>query len=820
LAFKAARSLDATGVISHQQQDGDLMGVSQAAAKNQHVLRRKRLTWTFSGIVLLLALLHSPGGSHAQEESGARSYPSLQVQDSVTLISEQDIYSLGLQLEILEDKDGAWTIEDVTSPEISQQFVPSQEETPSFGFTKSAYWTRFKAMDMADEPTRWLLSVDANLFFIDVYKPASDPGQFQVTRTGMALPFSAREIEHPRFLFKLPLAAGEGSTIYVRLESESSMSFPMTIWSAEALAQDDLTQQLLNGFIYGVLLIMLGYNLILWLYLKDRSYSYYVLFLFFLLIGFIIDDGFAHRYLWPGQGRINAIGGQLFFVLAIMSALKFTTAFLPTKEETPRLHKAINILIVALALTLPVLWFDIGIAARSTLVLTLVAYILVVSAGVVFWRRGYRPAGYFLLAWLMLLTSMVIFVLALFNILPLGFLGEAGSQVGIVVLTLTLSLALADRISIYRHEKEIAQQELLDKQEEFAESLRQSNITLEKLFEERTNDLSFAQAQIETLFKSSPLAIGTAALDGEILSANATMARMLGYLEEELIGTNLTALYLDPEKREKIVRRLRTGEIVQNQWQQLRRQDGSFFYANVTENILEREGQEVILGVVDDISDHIAAEQALREKAEAEAVATERNRIASELHDSVTQALYSASLIAEALPRVWEKRPEEALRSLEELRALTQGAQAEMRTLLLELRPGELADRKLSQLLRQLIDGMSARTELPISLTVAAGDYQLPTEVQIAYYRIAQAALNNINKHARASRAWVNLSCGPEEIRLLVGDDGRGFNLDNRQVHQFGLQIMSERAEAISADLTIKSRPGQGTTVTVVWQAA
>ena len=422
----------------------------------------------------------------------------------------------------------------------------------------------------------------------------------------------------------------------------------------------------------------------------------------------------------------------MFFVLAIMSALKFTTAFLPTKEDTPRLHKAINILIIALVLTLPVLWINIGVSARFTLVLTLIAYILVVSAGVVFWRRGYRPARYFLLAWLLLLTSLVIFVLSLFDILTLGFFGEAGSQVGIVVLTLTLSLALADRISIYRREKKLAQQELLRKQEEFAESLRQVNIALEKQFEERSQELSFAQAQIVTLFENSPLAIGTATLDGEILSANATMARMFGYTEEELIGTNVASFSLDLEQREKTVRRLQTGETVRSLRQRLRRKDGSLFYANVTESVLEREGQEVILGVVDDISIQVAAEQVLHEKAEAEAVAAERNRIANELHDSVTQALYSASLIAEALPKIWQKHPEEAVKSLMELQ--------------MELRPGELADRKLTVLLRQLTDAMSARTDLPIYLTVV-GECQCPTDVQIAFYRITQEAINNINKH-------------------------------------------------------------------------
>lgn len=342
---------------------------------------------------------------------------------------------------------------------------------------------------------------------------------------------------------------------------------------------------------------------------------------------------------------------------------------------------------------------------------------------------------------------------------------------------------------------------------------------LQALLDARTRELAFAQSQISALFRNSPLAIGTAAMDGQILSANIAMSRMFGYGEDQLIGTNVADFFPDLEQRAEIMGRLQAGETVHSQRQQLRRKNGSLFYANVTESILEREGQEVILGVVDDISAQIEAEQALQEKAEAEAVVAERNRIANELHDSVTQALYSASLIAEALPKVWQKHPEEAMRSLEELRALTQGAQAEMRTLLLELRPGELADRKLSELLRQLIDAMSARTELPISLTVV-GDYQVPNKVQIAYYRITQEALNNISKHAQAKRAWINLRSGQEQSTLLIGDDGCGFNLEQRQIQQLGVKIMGERAEAIGADLTIESRPDQGTTVTVVWQAA
>ena len=197
---------------------------------------------------------------------------------------------------------------------------------------------------------------------------------------------------------------------------------------------------------------------------------------------------------------------------------------------------------------------------------------------------------------------------------------------------------------------------------EAAENRRKSREEeLEALLAARTQELAFAQAQIGTLFENSPLAIGTASLNGTILSGNAAMARMFGYEEDELVGTKVRDFFPNLEQRKGIVARLRSGIIVQSWGQQLRRKDGSLFYGNVTESILERESQQVILGVVEDITDQMAAEQALKEQDEAAAVAAERNRIANELHDSVTQALYSASLIAEALPKVWQKQPEEAM---------------------------------------------------------------------------------------------------------------------------------------------------------------
>ena len=148
----------------------------------------------------------------------------------------------------------------------------------------------------------------------------------------------------------------------------------------------------------------------------------------------------------------------------------------------------------------------------------------------------------------------------------------------------------------------------------------------------------------------------------------------------------------------------------------------------------------------------VAVENAyLFEKAEDVAIAAERNRLARDLHDAVTQTLFSASLIAEVLPRIWERDPDEGARRLAELRELTRGALAEMRTLLLELRPATLTESSLAELLRQLAQAIGGRSRLPIALHIA-GERALPPETQIALYRIAQEALNNVGKHAGANR--------------------------------------------------------------------
>lgn len=195
----------------------------------------------------------------------------------------------------------------------------------------------------------------------------------------------------------------------------------------------------------------------------------------------------------------------------------------------------------------------------------------------------------------------------------------------------------------------------------------------------------------------------------------------------------------------------------------------------------------------------------------------ERQRLARDLHDAVTQMLFSSSLIAESLPRLRNANSLEKLwERIEQLARLNRGAHAEMRNLLLQMRSSNVRQPELTALLEQLADAAMGRNPLKIALKFE-GDYLLPPNVQAAFYRIAQESLNNTVKHARATTVDIILAAYEAEATLTITDNGRGFDPLQLRSQGQGLDNMHERANDIGARVTVTSARGQGTTVQVAW---
>jgi PAS domain S-box-containing protein len=208
----------------------------------------------------------------------------------------------------------------------------------------------------------------------------------------------------------------------------------------------------------------------------------------------------------------------------------------------------------------------------------------------------------------------------------------------------------------------------------------------------------------------------------------------------------------------------------------------------------------------------------LHKSAQALAALQERQRLAQNLHDAVNQSLFSAGLIADVLPRIWDQGQEVTRQSLDELSRLTRGAMAEMRALLAELRPAALTDAELGELLRLLANGFAGRTNIPTTVTVH-GEGSLPADVQVSLYRMCQEAINNIGKHAVAHNVSIDLAYEGRTIDLRIADDGRGFDPKVMVSGHYGLGMMRERAEGIGAQLTITSEPGEGSEIRIRWPA-
>lgn len=345
-----------------------------------------------------------------------------------------------------------------------------------------------------------------------------------------------------------------------------------------------------------------------------------------------------------------------------------------------------------------------------------------------------------------------------------------------------------------------------------------------KTLEAHASELFKLNERLIITLRSIGDAVITTDADGRIMLINDVAQRLTGWTQDEANGQPLTTVFhiINEHSRQS----------VESPAEKVIREGVVVGLANHT-LLIAKNGQEIaiddsgapikdsrgnISGVVlvfRDITERKAAE--LRER---EIVTlNERQRLARELHDAVSQTLFSANVIAESLPRLWQRSPERAFEQLGQLHQLTQGASAEMRTLLLELRPESVVNASLEELLTQLCYALQARRKIKAAVSVRGDDKQpLPEEVHVALYRIAQESFNNIARHGNAKQARARLIRTPDRVELVIVDNGRGFDM-KRTTSGFGLTSMRERAASINAVLQIRSRVGTGTRVRLVWKA-
>lgn len=211
----------------------------------------------------------------------------------------------------------------------------------------------------------------------------------------------------------------------------------------------------------------------------------------------------------------------------------------------------------------------------------------------------------------------------------------------------------------------------------------------------------------------------------------------------------------------------------------------------------------------------VAIENArLLEESRELSIVEERNRLARDLHDSVTQTLFSLNLTAEAAVQLVDRDPGKAKQQVEKVQELARDALSEMRSLVFELRPADLGADGLVPTLRKHLDIVRRVYGTDVNLDVT-GERRLDGPLELALFRIVQEALNNALKHSNAGRLGVEIAMDDGVIRAAVIDDGVGFEAKrlNVRTKHLGLTSMEERAHTLGGSLRIDSAPGQGTKV-------
>jgi PAS domain S-box-containing protein len=311
--------------------------------------------------------------------------------------------------------------------------------------------------------------------------------------------------------------------------------------------------------------------------------------------------------------------------------------------------------------------------------------------------------------------------------------------------------------------------------------------------------------------------------DGDYLYISPSCERITGYRSDEFReNPELLEAIVHPDDRAIVTKHLREepieGSVVHPiEFRAITRSGEERWLEHVCQPVYSSTGNYLgRRGSNRDITERRRAEEALGEQVKEKAIATERSRLARELHDSVTQALYSVTLYAEAARLALSAAKQDvAVKNLRELHNMAREAMIDMRMLIFELHPPVLEEEGLVAALQARLAAVESRARLQTEIRVE-GERRLPLAVEEELFRIAIEALNNVIKHANAQQVIVDLSFEEGDTWLEITDDGVGFDpIAVRGCGGRGLLGIEERAHRIQGSLAIDSTPGHGTTLRV-----
>ena len=386
----------------------------------------------------------------------------------------------------IEDISHELTIADVESAEWLMA-----EKGLAFGYTDSVYWFRLAFTNSTQHRTERLISISYPVLdYIELYRRA--PGEhWDLTSLGDKQRFQNRLIPHRHFIIPLTLQPGQTQEWIFRVDTSSSMQFPINIWEERSFFVHDQNQLLGLGLYYGIMLIMVFYNLFVFFSVRESNYLFYVLYVA-CMAGFLGSlQGINFQYLWPEATQWNDQSIVVLLAGVVIFAGIFTRNFLSLPSSAPIFNRLLTMLIIScVGIVMLSNLVPYHTMIRLLIVVAMVAMTCAIYLGVVNWTRGFTAARYYTVAWTSFLFGGLVLALNKFNIIPRNFFTENALQIGSAMEVILLSFALADRLNQEKRERYEAQISALEHeklarkaQSEALEQERNARLAQEKALE-------------------------------------------------------------------------------------------------------------------------------------------------------------------------------------------------------------------------------------------------------------------------------------------------------------------------------------------------
>jgi len=415
-------------------------------------------------------------------------------QQKVVLSNLNDNQVIGKYLSVFEDVQGKLTAEEVF---LQKSFKPCNKRVPNLGFTKGSFWIKFILKNQKKD-SNFTIQINQSLLDELVLYAFDEKGQFlNSQKSGEKFPVNLRKHNDQYPIFDISIRQNSERHFLLKVVSGEQILLPVQVATLPKILERNKNRDLLFGIYFGIILAMMAYNFFIYFTVRDKSYLYYVLNILLVGLTQACLEGYLFKYIWPNNFWFSSRSVYYLSSAVSISALIFLRLFLRTREFIPKFDRQFKFFFLLFGIIIIGTTIEVNSLTHNlTQVAIGIVPLTILTVSIVVFKKGYRPAKFFIIAWIVLIVGIFIYVLKDVGVLEANFFTTYTLQIGSAIEEFLLSLALADRINILKREKEQSQSEMLLALKENEKLITEQNVILEEKVKVRTEELEIKNVEL------------------------------------------------------------------------------------------------------------------------------------------------------------------------------------------------------------------------------------------------------------------------------------------------------------------------------------